>query len=539
MGTHEVKPKSEVKLLGVIFDKQLRWRAHVQRAVKRATKTCLAIGRLRHLRPKQMRQLYQACVIPQMDYASTVWHSPQRCKWQVTTLSRIQRIATIKAISAFRTVATETLDYENFVLPTKLRLQIRAARVVTNLRTLPASHPCRKLVEKEPLSLSPAASFLSPLNATLKQKNPKHPVEVEVIDTCPLPPWQANPLEEIRLAPLHANDTTALTQETREEPDTKVFTDASKSKDQLGAAAVILNQAPRSHRKTQKGVGSGKYYSIAAAELIAINAGMELAAEQQLETNGQEPSAYTIYSDSKAALQALANPHKRKSGQGIVRSVLTTAQALKESLQINFTLQWVPSHCGIHGNEEADKLARAATTRLREHDHQPLAHLQIQAAQERAHKQWAAQWKISDKGHHLRSIDTAQPGPHVRHLYDKLPRSQAGLLAQMRTGHCWLNQHRKRIGLTDSEKCECGEVESISHVLLDCPLLQDNRQRMYEESGLTKNSLSTLLGGKPLSCTQPAQRKEPKWKISASQLQAVLKFARDSQRFINRDEPKE
>lgn len=74
----------------------------------------------------------------------------------------------------------------------------------------------------------------------------------------------------------------------------------------------------------------------------------------------------------------------------------------------------------------------------------------------------------------------------------------------MRTGHCWLNQHRKRMGLTDSEKCECGEVESISHVLLDCPLLQGNRQRMYEESGLTKNSLSTLLGGKPLSCTQPA-----------------------------------
>ena len=101
MGNHVIEPKQEVKLLGVIFDQQLRWRAHVQRAATRATKTCLAIGRLRHLRPKQMRQLYQACVIPQLDYASTVWHSPKRCKWQVAVLSRIQRLATTKAISAF------------------------------------------------------------------------------------------------------------------------------------------------------------------------------------------------------------------------------------------------------------------------------------------------------------------------------------------------------------------------------------------------------------------------------------------------------
>lgn len=105
---------SDVEVLGVDNTKTgYLMRFRTDRGKETATKTYLAIGRLRHLRPKQMRQLYQECMNPQMDYASTVWHSLKRRKWRVAVLSRIQRIATAKAISTFRTVGTETVDYEN------------------------------------------------------------------------------------------------------------------------------------------------------------------------------------------------------------------------------------------------------------------------------------------------------------------------------------------------------------------------------------------------------------------------------------------
>jgi hypothetical protein len=71
-----IQPSATAKLLGVVFDQELRWKPHVQQAIKRATKVNIAMGRLRHLRPAQMRQLYQACVSPAVDYASTVWHNP-------------------------------------------------------------------------------------------------------------------------------------------------------------------------------------------------------------------------------------------------------------------------------------------------------------------------------------------------------------------------------------------------------------------------------------------------------------------------------
>ena len=93
------------------------------------------------------------------------------------------------------------------------------------------------------------------------------------------------------------------------------------------------------------------------------------------------------------------------------------------------------------------------------------------------------------------------------------------------------------MGRINNKQCECGEVESVSHVLLDCYLLQQGRQKMLQESGLQKNSLSALLGGKPPSNTAATQSKENKWRITTSQLQAVLSFAQDTQRFINRDEP--
>jgi hypothetical protein len=71
-----VRPSNTAKLLGVVFDQELRWKYHIQQAVKRATKTTIALCGLRHLRPEQMRQLYQACITPVVDYASTVWDEP-------------------------------------------------------------------------------------------------------------------------------------------------------------------------------------------------------------------------------------------------------------------------------------------------------------------------------------------------------------------------------------------------------------------------------------------------------------------------------
>lgn len=148
MNGKAIKPSDTAKLLGVIFDKKMRWKEHVQQAIKRATKVNIALGGLRHLRPEQMRQLYQACVTPVVDYASTVWHNPLRDKTHLRLLRSVQRTALLRVLSAFRTVSTPALEVECHMLPTRLRLKQRGQVMAASLSTLPESHPIHSVIKR-------------------------------------------------------------------------------------------------------------------------------------------------------------------------------------------------------------------------------------------------------------------------------------------------------------------------------------------------------------------------------------------------------
>lgn len=184
-------PLPAIKLLGVIFDQELRWKDHTQYAVKKATMKSLAIARLRFLRPKQMRELYSACVIPKMDYASTVWYNPNKCVWITRTLDTVQRVALIRAISAFRTIATETVEVENHMLPTRLRLTLRAQNTITKLRTMPETHPIHKVLERAVGRIpSVATGPKHALVEALRTMDKRQMEPVETIDPTPRTPWE-------------------------------------------------------------------------------------------------------------------------------------------------------------------------------------------------------------------------------------------------------------------------------------------------------------------------------------------------------------
>ena len=53
---------------------------------------------------------------------------------------------------------------------------------------------------------------------------------------------------------------------------------------------------------------------------------------------------------------------------------------------------------------------------------------------------------------------------------------------RLRTGHCGLRKHLKRLGLTDSAHCECGsEEQTPEHILQTCPHLETVRQQFWPE----------------------------------------------------------
>ncbi|KAJ5135375.1 uncharacterized protein N7515_004653 [Penicillium bovifimosum] len=223
----DVKPSPTAKLLG---------------AIKRATKTTIALSGLRHLRPEQMRQLYQACVTPIVDYASTVWHDPLRDKTHLRQLNTIQRASLIRTLSAFRTVATTTLEVEAYILPTHLRLRYRAQRTIARLHTLPRDHPIWSALSRAQKRRDNMRSrYRFPLAEALKTMDPSRLATLESIDPRPLPPWSTEAFAEIEIEP-DRELAKERADKAQSHSDLVIYSDASGREGHLGAAVVTLNE---------------------------------------------------------------------------------------------------------------------------------------------------------------------------------------------------------------------------------------------------------------------------------------------------------
>jgi ribonuclease HI len=273
----------------------------------------------------------------------------------------VQRAALIRVLSAFRTVATTTLDVEACVLPTHLRLRYRAQNTITRLHTLPQKHPIWSALRRAQRRRNNRGSFARfPLSDALKTMNLERLQEIEMIDPTPLPPWRKEAFSEIEI---ESDRELAIgrAETAQATADIVVYSDASGRHGHLGAAAVVLNNSLETIDSIQVQVGPMDRWSVHAAELIgilyAINVINKIAIRHWRTSNTRVRSA-TILSDSKSALQAVQNPGKN-SGQQIIHAILQAARNTKTH-GTSIRLQWIPGHCEMPGNDTADFLAKDA-----------------------------------------------------------------------------------------------------------------------------------------------------------------------------------
>ena len=219
------------------------------------------------------------------------------------------------------------------------------------------------------------------------------------------------------------------------------------------------------------------------AEVLAIQHSIQKLT-QTFDANPNSITNCVIFSDSQSVLKTL---DEQNFSTKVIRDLALCISSFIEKFNIILYLQWIPSHCGIAGNERADVLAKRGASMI-----QPEKCVS-QATVKKILKSnktidWHNQWAQNDKG---RVMFNFVAKPNKRDPINNLKRIEQVVIFRLRTNHIQLNAHLSRITKDHEPSCPLCDYmeETVNHFLFDCPRLQDLRKQYLPLFPNRENSL--------------------------------------------------
>ncbi|KAK7475345.1 hypothetical protein BaRGS_00033421, partial [Batillaria attramentaria] len=193
------------------------------------------------------------------------------------------------------------------------------------------------------------------------ESNPK-----EIPRCLAVPPWSDNTLPSIctcvpRVGPKDSQCSPERKSHTLEHINnqypkelwTRVYTDGSADDAVRNGGAGVYIQYPGG-REEKICLATGLYSSNYKAEAVALK-----SAAVHIETSAQAPHHVVFLTDALSVLQAL-----QTNKDSELNDLTSTLSSLSRSHAV--TLQWIPSHCNLPGNDIADTLAKEGSTKEQE-----------------------------------------------------------------------------------------------------------------------------------------------------------------------------
>ena len=203
--------------------------------------------------------------------------------------------------------------------------------------------------------------------------------------------------------------------------------------------------------------------------------------------------------DSRSGIEALNN-YTPKHQSHTINSIKWKAQDLKSEANMDITIQWIPSHVGVEGNEEADTTAKSAHENLQDVP-TPLDPSEAKFLTKMAqHQRWQLIYDTKKQRLHLGAI---------KPVIEKWPwtntqsRQIDTAMTKLQLGHVGLNQNLNRFNMTESQLCStCRVPETVPHFLTECTKYSVQKTKLMATL-LTKNithaDYKILLGSGNLS----------------------------------------
>jgi ribonuclease HI len=179
-----------------------------------------------------------------------------------------------------------------------------------------------------------------------------------------------------------------------------------------------------------------------------------------------------IFTDSRSCLQALAsNQFKAQNKSPLILGIKDKLHKC-ETQGLDIVLGWIPSHCGISGNECADTWAKQAIETGTQLHNKVYSSDLLTCAQTSLSESWQNMWDASRQhtGRYYGGIE-----PFIRckpwfHKFRSAPKWATSTICRLRLGHNCTPVFLAKIRVRDNSLCECGLDEgSLDHIFFNCP----------------------------------------------------------------------
>ena len=474
----EIKSSPNARFLGLIFDYGLTFKPHINTVQKKCLK---AINIVKFLcgtwwgsDPCTIITIYKSFVRSILDYGSFIYLPSNQKYTQI--LEKIQYIAIRAALGLRRSTPTNILLAEaklTTIFDRAILLgECYISKILSNIGL-----PAHNLTQKHFKSLKKIDNPKLPLDICIKgisnyanvHKKNKYPIFEKDFDVL----FTKIPFNtELGLSLKKSKNPTVIFEEfLNKSTATAIYTDGSKMTNSISVGSACFCPS----LQVQELRSFDKRTSVYFAECSALNDAFTLALTHK-------NLKFFIFSDSLSSLQALNSAKASvKTNQFILDIKEKYLASTSTSSEAQIELYWIPSHIGIPGNEEADRLAKQAS------QSPCLQNTQIHYTDLREEFKRAAFLRTKEKTQtqgllkgktYFELYDTKKRLPWFQNLSHK-SREFIVTINRCRSNHYHLAQSLFRINVVDSPLCKCNlHEENLNHVLWQCSLYNPQRNKL-------------------------------------------------------------
>ena len=464
--------------LGVTLDRQLNLNTHMQKMKEKSSRRLKIIKRLASTQwganKKTLRQLYIGYVRSTMEYNLALQSIAS--KTTQATFDRVESSAVHFIAGAMRSAPTAACHIHTNIQPIGLRREAAVLEMTERYRRQEKHLPNAKIVNEWKENTRIQKKSILKVEKKLQEKHhlPEHRKTEHFIEKN-RQPGQASRTPNIHLelkSKMSKQSSDVLDmqktglQTIQSYPDNciHVYTDGSAFKGTVNAGYGVRIEYPD---KSLEEISNpcGAHCSNFEAEAIAINTAIKTIKEKFTE-NPNLQTKIVIFSDAKSVLQAL---NSERYSSNVIQELSTSMDLFMNEFKQEITLQWIPSHCEINGNERADALAKKGASKEQPENETSLTTCK-EIIKSNSKIEWMNNWALGNTGRAMFNYMTAPPKTDN---LDNLGRRDQSIIFRLRSEHVALNMHLNRLNPMHEPVCPLCPCphETVRHFLFECPQL--------------------------------------------------------------------